>query len=274
METSDQLPEEITVVLSLVENQSADWTLTKRNGRYSMQIKWRQTTQKPTITTKKRSSKARQDRNRRRRQAFLLRKQQESGEPTINTEEQGPTAPPPVVETKELPSPAINDDMDTGISISQIDRNLSAKQTIAEEKKINTQTSRKEERTTTEVDPAQQVVDSRSEVDKTLQKERKKRQLDARSYTKGLKVKKVCLDLPQTMYVMDIADNDLYLLVNSNTLEFHDFIYKDQDEDTYQYIKRSFDTWLDVRNSKNFLFSQERMQAIVTIANKYKLKLV
>ncbi|CAG2250364.1 KIF3A [Mytilus edulis] len=221
METSDQLPEEITVVLSLVENQSADWTLTKRNGRYSMQIKWRQTTLKadftvlcsvsyfhvanvtetkmsnsvsqfqqlllmdtktiipsyckiclkPTITTKKRSSKARQDRNRRRRQAFLLRKQQESGEPTINTEEQGPTAPPPVVETKELPSPAINDDMDTGISISQIDRNLSAKQTIAEEKKINTQTSRKEERTTTEVDPAQQVVDGRSEVDKTLQKE-------------------------------------------------------------------------------------------------------
>ncbi|CAG2237601.1 RAC1 [Mytilus edulis] len=85
----------------------------------------------------------------------------------------------------------------------------------------------------TEVDPAQQVVDGRSEVDKTLQKERKKRQLDARSYTKGLKVKKVCLDLPQTMYVMDIADNDLYLLVNSNTLEFHDFIYKDQDKDTW-----------------------------------------
>ncbi|CAC5405319.1 unnamed protein product [Mytilus coruscus] len=108
METSTQLPDDITAVISLVESQPADWILTKRNDKYSIKMKWRQIERQKTVT-KKRSSKARQDRKNRRRQAFLSRKkQQQSGDPTLNTEELETTAPPQMTRSwKYLRSPLI-----------------------------------------------------------------------------------------------------------------------------------------------------------------------
>ncbi|VDI30473.1 Hypothetical predicted protein [Mytilus galloprovincialis] len=278
METSDQLPDEITAVISLVESQTADWILTKRNGKYSIKIKWRQIERQKTVT-KKRSSKARQDRNNRRRQAFLSRKKlQPSGDPTLNTEELETTAPPPNDDILEIP-PIITD-METGTQDTSIDSNPSASQDSADETLIDTPTRTMEIRKSSEEDPAREGAEGRStkeqEKDTDKKRERKKKQLEACSYTRGLRVKKICLDLPQQMYVLDIdsPDQNLYLLVRSDTLQLDNFIFKDQRADTYNYIKRSFDTWLDVRNTKNFLYSLERIKEIEKFSKELKLKLL
>ncbi|CAC5381546.1 unnamed protein product [Mytilus coruscus] len=261
METSTQLPDVIAAVISLVESQTADWTLTKWNGKYSITIKWRQI-ERQKIVTKKRSSKARQDRNNHQQQALLSRKQQQqSGDPTLNSKKLETTAPPPNDEILEIP--LITNDMETGRQVTSLDSKPSANQNSTDETLIDTPTLIKETRKTTEVDPARKGTKGRST---------KKKQLEACSYTRGLKVKKICLDLPQEMNILDIADNDLYFLIRSDTPLLVNFIYKDQKLDTYNYIKGSFDTWLDIRNNKNFLYSLERMKDIEAIIKQLKLK--
>ncbi|CAC5376936.1 unnamed protein product [Mytilus coruscus] len=173
METSTQLPDDITAVISLVESQPADWILTKRNGKYSIKIKWRQIERQKTVT-KKRSSKARQDRNNRRRQAFLSRKkQQQSGDPTLNTEELETTAPPPNDEILEIPP--ITTDMETGTQDTSIDSNPSANQDSADETLIDTPTLKEKTRKSSEEDPVREGAEGRPTKEQEKDTEKKER---------------------------------------------------------------------------------------------------
>ncbi|VDI59071.1 Hypothetical predicted protein [Mytilus galloprovincialis] len=109
--------------------------------------------------------------------------------------------------------------METGTQDTSIDSNPSASQDSADETLIDTTTRTMEIRKSSEENPAREGAKGRStkeqEKDTDKKRERKKKQLEACSYTRGLRVKKICLDLPQQMYVLDIdsPDQNLYLLI-------------------------------------------------------------
>lgn len=102
------LPKEVEQILSALHGTSADWRLTRRNGKLSMQIRWPsdETTNTTTIDqqqrSRKRTSKARTDRNNRRLQAFLLKKSGVNNDANT-TEEQDSAAPQSEIDEMDTP---------------------------------------------------------------------------------------------------------------------------------------------------------------------------
>ncbi|VDI35112.1 Hypothetical predicted protein [Mytilus galloprovincialis] len=104
----------------------------------------------------------------------------------------------------------------------------------------------------------------------TTGKERKER----RKHKKGeIRIQKITLDLPQKTYLIEVEGETTILKTNCDTLKQQGLIEKQVNEAFYKDVKRSHDYWLDIRDKRNFLYSEQRVKDIEKLAEQNNLYL-
>ncbi|CAC5399387.1 unnamed protein product [Mytilus coruscus] len=257
-ETHQQQPVlsgDIFTILHLLEHKTADWVLSARNGRYKLTVKWTPgkiaERERSILPPKKKSSKSRSERNNCRLRAFLAKKSEstaEIGTPALmldndssKPDELGNTARP--IETDSSTEPPAEE-------ISKKDKAPPLKTATSSPK-----------------GPASSVC---AECKSTTGRERKER----RKHKKGeIIIQKITLDLPQKTYLLEVEGETTILMAHCETLKEQGLIKKQDNEAFYKEVKRSHDHWLDVRDKRNFLYSQQRVKDIEKIAEQNNLYL-
>ncbi|CAC5365018.1 unnamed protein product [Mytilus coruscus] len=253
---------DIFTIIHLLEHQTANWDLSARNGDYKLVIRWKKSrqyeeqTESPTLQkTRKRSSKARTDRNKRRLEAFIAKKSTpsttENGEPaqekrlendpdvdpTNNTEENGEYTAQPTEEMTTQEQPLV--------TVLKDDRKLSC---------------------TPHKDPAC-TKGAEGQLSANYAG------METSERTTRYRIGKITLDLPQKTFLFEVEKENSFILVYSDKLDPYKLIEKEKEPTFYDAIKRSHDHWLDVRDKRNFLYSEERKLNIEEVAKKNNFKL-
>ncbi|CAC5374390.1 unnamed protein product [Mytilus coruscus] len=83
------------------------------------------------------------------------------------------------------------------------------------------------------------------------------------------RIGKITLDLPQKTFLFEVEKENSFILVYSDKLDPYKLIEKEKEPTFYDAIKRSHDHWLDVRDKRNFLYSEEHSQNFVTQYSKW-----
>ncbi|CAC5401750.1 unnamed protein product [Mytilus coruscus] len=91
--------------------------------------------------------------------------------------------------------------------------------------------------------------------------------------TTRYRIGKITLDLPQKTFLFEVEKENSFILVYSDKLDPYNLIEKEKEPTFYDAIKRSHDHWLDVRDKRNFLYSEERKLNIEEVAKKNNFKL-
>ncbi|CAC5377847.1 unnamed protein product [Mytilus coruscus] len=109
-----------------------------------------------------------------------------------------------------------------------------------------------------------------AECKSTTGRERKER----RKHKKGeIIIQKITLDLPQKTCLLEVEGETTILMAHCETLKEQGLIKKQDNEAFYKEVKRSNDHWLDVRDKRNFLYSEQRVKDIEKIAEQNNLYL-
>ncbi|CAC5388912.1 unnamed protein product [Mytilus coruscus] len=255
---------DIFTILHLLEHQTADWNLSARKGNYKLVIRWKKSknvehVETPTTTTKtrKRSSKARADRNKHRLQAFIARKSM----PSIN--EKGNTAHK---EDLDNDPDAVNT-----INTSELVETTTQPQdeSNAKEQPAETFLADRNLPCTKPKDPTCLTgVEGRLTTTAGLENKIKTPR------THRPRVEKVTLDLPQQTYIFEVKKEENFILAYSDQLTPYKLVEKKKEPVFYREIMRSHEHWLDVRERKNFLFTEERKKHIEEAAKKFRFKLI
>ena len=264
----------IFTILHLLDDQTAEWILTARNGGYKLVIKWRPQQQEdlPPKQQHKKSSKARTDRNRRRLQAFLERKKRlaETGNSEPSDAESVESLD---ISAEENGTTALNTDV-----IQPMETGETA-QHLGEEKVLEIPTDPNPEigsipclATPLPEDPAC-LTGAEGRPSTSIAGPEYHQQDKEKDDTNKTKIEKVTLDLPQSTYLFKVAGEDEFLLAYEHNLEPYTTIRKRKHKDLYTTTKRSHDHWLDVRDRKNFVFTEKRCRDVQTIAEKNNLVL-
>ncbi|CAC5377061.1 unnamed protein product [Mytilus coruscus] len=232
------------------KHQNADWVLSARNGSFKLTVKWTlgkiAERERSTLSPKKKSSKSRSERNTRRLRTFLAKKSES---------------------TAEIGTPALNLDNDfskpdeLGITAQPIETDSA---TDAPVKLVSKKDEAPPPPTATS-SPKGPTSSVGAEGKSATGRERK----EHRKHKKGeIKIQKITLDLPQKTYLLEMEGETTILKANCDTLKEQGLIEKQENEAFYEDVKRSHDHWLDIRDKRNFLYSEQRVKDIEKIANR------
>lgn len=275
----------IFTVLHILEHQTADWILTARNGNYKLMIKWKAShvAEKRTENTgqKRKSSRARSARNNRRLRAFLDNK---------SARENGNTASADNIEV----------DVTTEVDTTTTQHIESETPATSIESNSETETPSEDENDLEDLDISTHTTEDQAVMDRPTARESKDDRLpsppnitaitsqkdpacpEGRPKTGGTRterhkrigVEKVALDRPQQMYLFKIKGENRYLLADEEKLEQRGEIREEKNnKDFYKSVTRSFEHWMDIRNTTNFLYSEKRANDVKQIAKQHNLEL-
>ncbi|VDI17882.1 Hypothetical predicted protein [Mytilus galloprovincialis] len=257
-ETHQQQPVlsgDIFTILHLLEHQAADWVVSARNGRYKLIVKWTSgkmaERERSTLPPKKKSSKSRSERNNRRLRAFLAKKSESTAE--IGT-------PAQMLENDSSKSDEL------GNTAQPIETD-SAMDTPAEPISKKDEAPPLPTATSSPKGPASSINAEGTSTTGRVRKERRK-------HKKGeIIIEKITLDLPQKTYLLEVEGKTTILIANCDTLKEQGLIEKEDNEAFYKDVKRSHDHWLDIRDKRNFLYSEQRVKDIEKLAELNNLYL-
>ena len=254
------LPDDITAVLRVVDGTTADWTLTRRNGKYNLTVRWltsgTDTRRIKTQVARKRTSKARKDRNNRRLMAFLQKKRQSTTPTEYTTEEKGNTAPP----TQDEGEQEQGEEMETIETHSEPDSDESDTDTDS----LSSEASLQE-------DPADPGAEGRSTPStgsgmETISGPQTPPTTPVRM------IEKIVYDLPASYFVLKLEGEEVFYCFSAEKKGRHNIIVRSEHKDFYDNVNRSFQAWPDLRDPKNFLRTEQRIAFVQEVARTANLK--
>ena len=266
------LPDDIAALLTVVARTTADWTLTRRQDRYNLTVRWQPSAGTQQILTskpKKRMSKARQARNHRRLQAFIDRKK-EPVETSATTPENGDTA-------LESDAGSTSEDSDSEADSTTTEESGNTAPPPREEA-VNQETP---VRPKPEAASRPPVTWSTSPITITHLEGPACKGAEGRSSPQASpagtdrpqrrRVEKVTFDLPQKTYILKMREKEEFALASESSLVIFKIVNSTSNAKLYEDILRSHNHWMDARDDRNFVYRPDRLKHIETLCRKYGL---